>query len=86
LEQRFVGHPAGLAIDHFKVGFDDLEPHVEWADTLSAVSFEVKKGNHTERVFLWLSGASLLSHKRQWDYEAIRKAQVRKITAELCFD
>ncbi len=81
MEQRFVGKPAGLAIDHFKVAFDDLERHHEqWQ--LSAISFEVMKGRHTQRVFLWLDAKGTHWPRVSPDIDTIRKLKVNEITFE----
>jgi hypothetical protein len=87
MEKSLVGQPAALALNRFKVGFDDLDMEDEPPGKLRAISFKVKKGDHTERLHLWLDyNLNLFSMNRDWDFKAIRKAKVIKITAELCFD
>ena len=80
-EQAFVGKPAALAIDHFEVRFDDLKMLDEPRCILSAIFFDVSIGDHVQQIYLWLdSDPPLVSEDRHWDYEAIRKAKVIKIT------
>ena len=83
LDKEFVGKEAGELLDHFMVGNEDLEMIDEPPGVLCAVSFHVAKGNNVKQFRVGLNAKPrLFSEDRRWDYEAIRKAKVTKITIE----
>jgi hypothetical protein len=81
IQQALVGKPAGQALDHFNVGFDDLQMYLQrWE--FRAVSIERKKGDHTLRVFLWLDGKGTEWPTGTFDIDTIRNVKVTEITTE----
>jgi hypothetical protein len=78
LERKFIGKPAGQAIDHFNVPFDAIETEVQWAWVLAAISFEATISDHLYRVFIWVDAPQTPS--QQFAHaENIRKSKVTKI-------
>jgi hypothetical protein len=87
IEKTQLGKPVGEVLDYYKVKLEALEMLQEPPGKLRAVCFKVKKDEYKLRMQLWLGyDFSLFSERSTWDYEAIRKAKVAKITAELVFD
>jgi hypothetical protein len=81
IEQTFVGKPARVAIDHFGVELAGIETHHHWGATLSAISFEVKKGEHAERMFLWVE-CNETPKRGFWDMDIIGNSKVTNVASE----
>jgi len=81
MEEKLMGKTAGEIFDYYNVGSKDLQMLDEPPGVLSAVSFNVRKDDRVEEVYLWLNDQPpLVSNERLWNYESIRKVKVIKIT------
>jgi hypothetical protein len=80
MQNDFVGKPAGIALDHFGVGYDDLSMIDEPPGKLQGVSFTARKADTGTPVVLWLKyGTELFSAEREWGLQQIRSATVREV-------